>query len=127
MYAYVRPHKLALAAGTLLSLLTGAAGLALPLAVRALVGDLGRHRGVTAILVIMSVLVVANAGLGALGGYVLRRTAETVVLEARRKLIDRLLGLTIGALDRAEPATSCPASPPTPPCCATSPPAPWSA
>jgi ATP-binding cassette subfamily C protein len=103
MYAYVRPHKLALTAGALLSLLTGATGLALPLAVRALVSDLGRHRGVTAILVIMSVLVVANAGIGALGGYVLRRTAETVVLEARRKLVDRLLGLTIGALDRAEP------------------------
>src|SRR5262249_57688068 len=39
----------------------------------------------------------------ALGGYVLRRTAESVVLAARRRLVDRLLGLTITGLDRAEP------------------------
>ena len=45
----------------------------------------------------------ANAALGALGTYVLRRTAESVVLAARRRLVDRLLGLTIGGLDRAEP------------------------
>ena len=41
----------------------------------------------------MTGLVVANAALGALGGYVLRRTAESVVLAARRRLVDRLLRL----------------------------------
>jgi len=51
----------------------------------------------------MTGLVVANAALGAVGGYVLRRTAESVVLAARRRLVDRLLGLTISGLDRAEP------------------------
>ena len=34
MYGYVRPHRLALVAGGLLSLLTAATGLALPLVVR---------------------------------------------------------------------------------------------
>ena len=103
MYAYVRPHRLALLAGGILSLLTGATGLALPLVVRVLIGDLGSHRAVTAVLMLMTVLVIANAALGALGSYVLRRTAESVVLAARRRLVDRLLGLTIGGLDRAEP------------------------
>ena len=103
MYGYVRPHRLALLAGAGLSLLTAATGLALPLVVRALIGDLGSHRAVTAVLLLMTVLVVANAALGALGSYVLRRTAESVVLAARRRLVDRLLGLTIGGLDRAEP------------------------
>jgi ABC-type multidrug transport system fused ATPase/permease subunit len=103
MYGYVRPHRLALLAGGVLSLLTGATGLALPLVVRALIGDLGHHRSVEVLLLLMTALVVANAGLGALGGYVLRRTAESVVLAARRRLTDRLLGLTIGGLDRAEP------------------------
>jgi ATP-binding cassette subfamily C protein len=51
----------------------------------------------------MTGLVVANAVLGALGSYVLQRTAESVVLAARRRLVDRLLGLTISGLDRAEP------------------------
>jgi ABC-type multidrug transport system fused ATPase/permease subunit len=103
MYGYVRPHRLALLTGALLSLLTAATGLALPLVVRALIGDLGSHRAVTAVLLLMTVLVIANAALGALGSYVLRRTAESVVLAARRRLVDRLLGLTIGGLDRAEP------------------------
>jgi ABC-type multidrug transport system fused ATPase/permease subunit len=103
MYDYVRPHRLALLAGGMLSLLTGAAGLALPLVVRALIGDLGHHRSVAELLLLMTGLVVANAGLGALGSYVLRRTAESVVLAARRRLVDRLLGLTISGLDRAEP------------------------
>ena len=103
MYGYVRPHRLALLAGGILSLLTSATGLALPLVVRALIGDLGNHRAVAAVLMLMTVLVVANAALGALGSYVLRRTAESVVLAARHRLVDRLLGLTVGGLDRAEP------------------------
>ena len=97
MYGYVRPHRLALLAGAVLSLVTAATGLALPLVVRALIGDLGNHRAVTAVLVLMTILVIANAALGALGSYVLRRTAESVVLAARRRLVDRLLGLTIAA------------------------------
>jgi ABC-type multidrug transport system fused ATPase/permease subunit len=103
MYGYVRPHRAALLAGGLLSLLTSATGLALPLVVRALIGDLGHHRAVVAVLLLMTALVLVNAALGALGGYVLRRTAESVVLAARRTLVGRLLRLTIGGLDQAEP------------------------
>jgi ABC-type multidrug transport system fused ATPase/permease subunit len=103
MYGYVRPHRIALLAGGTLSLLTGATGLALPLVVRVLIGDLGNHRAVTSILLLMTALVIANAVLGAFGSYMLRRTAESVVLAARRRLVDRLLGLTIGSLDRTEP------------------------
>jgi ATP-binding cassette subfamily C protein len=103
MYGYVRPHRLALVTGGLLSLLTAATGLALPLVVRALIDDLGHHRSVAGLLLLMTGLVVTNAALGALGSYVLRRTAESVVLAARRRLVDRLLGLTIGGLDQAEP------------------------
>src|SRR5690349_24832081 len=73
MYGYVRPHRLALLAGAVLSLLTGATGLALPLVVRGLISDLGQHRSVTIVLGRMTVLVVANAALGAGGGYALRR------------------------------------------------------
>ena len=103
MYGYVRPHRLALLTGGVLSLLTAATGLALPLVVRALIDNLGHHRSVSQLLLLMTGLVVANAVLGALGSYVLQRTAESVVLAARRRLVDRLLGLTITGLDRAEP------------------------
>jgi hypothetical protein len=44
----------------------------------------------------MTALVVANAGIGALGSYVLNRTAESVVLTARRGLVARLPALAHG-------------------------------
>jgi ATP-binding cassette subfamily C protein len=103
MYGYVRPHRLSLLAGGVLSLATGATGLILPLVVRALISDLSHHRGMTGLILVMCALVVFDAALSALGSYVLRRTAETIVLTARKRLVDRLLRLTVGALDGNEP------------------------
>ncbi|MDX2545993.1 ABC transporter ATP-binding protein [Streptomyces sp. WI04-05B] len=100
---YVRPHRWTLLAGALLSLATGAAGLALPLVARGLIDDLSHDRTITGALLLMSALVVGNAALGALGSYVLRRTAESVVLGARRALSSYLLRLRIPAVDRTEP------------------------
>jgi ATP-binding cassette subfamily C protein len=86
-----------------LSLVTGATGLLLPLVARELIDDLSHDRTITGALLVMSGLVVANAAVGALGGYVLRRTAESVVLGARRALSSYLLRLRIAAVDRSEP------------------------
>ncbi|MDL5205566.1 ABC transporter ATP-binding protein [Streptomyces sp. ALI-76-A] len=103
LLGYVRPHRWALLTGATLSLLTGATGLMLPLVARELIDDLSHDRAITGALVIMSALVIANAALGALGSYVLRRTAESVVLGARRTLSSYLLRLRIAAVDRTEP------------------------
>ncbi|MFE7814529.1 ABC transporter ATP-binding protein [Streptomyces sp. NBRC 110035] len=103
LLGYVRPHRWALLGGASLSLLTGATGLMLPLVARGLIDDLSDDRAITGALVLMSALVVANAALGALGSYVLRRTAESVVLGARRSLSSYLLRLRITAVDRSEP------------------------
>lgn len=103
LLGYVRPHRWALLAGALLSLVTGATGLLLPLVARELIDDLSHDRTITGALFVMSGLVVANAALGALGSYVLRRTAESVVLGARRSLSSYLLRLRITAVDRTEP------------------------
>nr|WSY49533.1 ABC transporter ATP-binding protein/permease [Streptomyces sp. NBC_00886] len=100
---YVRPHRWALLAGALLSLVTGGTGLLLPLVARGLIDDLSHDRTITGALLAMSALVVTNAALGALGSYVLRRTAESVVLGARRALSSYLLRLRIAAVDRSEP------------------------
>lgn len=100
---YVRPHRWALLAGALLGLATGATGLLLPLVARGLIDDLAHDRAVAGALLAMSGLVVANAAVGALGSYVLRRTAESVVLGARRALSSYLLRLRISAVDRTEP------------------------
>jgi len=103
MYAYIRPQRAALVAGAALSLATATTGLLLPLVVRLLIEDLSRHRGVTAVIVAMCLLMLADAILGAVGSYVLLRAAETIVLTARRRVINRLIRITVGALDRSEP------------------------
>nr|WP_197973452.1 MULTISPECIES: ABC transporter ATP-binding protein [Streptomyces] len=103
LLGYVRPHRWALLVGAVLSLVTGATGLLLPLVARELIDDLSHDRAITGALIAMSGLVVANAAVGALGAYVLRRTAESVVLGARRTLSSYLLRLRISAVDRSEP------------------------
>lgn len=100
---YVRPHRWTLLGGAALSLLTGATGLLLPLVARELIADLTADRAIGGALLLMSALVVANAVLGGVGSYVLRRTAESVVLGARRALSSYLLRLRISAVDRTEP------------------------
>ena len=101
--AYARPHWAMLLLGGVLSLATAASGLALPLVVRELISTLGTDLPVAGLVALMTVLVVANAAIGALGGYVLRRTAESVVLAARRGLLARLLRLRLSAVERHEP------------------------
>ncbi|MFG3288497.1 ABC transporter ATP-binding protein [Streptomyces sp. NPDC048179] len=103
LLSYVRPHRWALLAGAVLSLVTGATGLLLPLVARGLIEDLSHDRSITGKLLAMAGLVVTNAAVGALGSYVLRRTAESVVLGARRTLSSYLLRLRITAVDRTEP------------------------
>ncbi|MEU5396767.1 ABC transporter ATP-binding protein [Streptomyces tibetensis] len=103
LLGYVRPHRWSLLAGALLSLVTGATGLLLPLVARGLIDDLSHDRAITGAVLAMSALVVANAAVGALGSYVLTRTAESVVLGARRALSSYLLRLRITAVDRSEP------------------------
>ncbi|MGH3769771.1 MAG: ABC transporter ATP-binding protein, partial [Pseudonocardiaceae bacterium] len=101
--SYLRPYRRGLLAGGALSLLTSATGLALPLAAKALVGNLGQGLPITGILVAMTALVIANAGVGALSNYVLTRTAESVVLTARHQLVSHLIRLRVPAIDLAEP------------------------
>ncbi len=103
LLGYVRPHRWTLLLGAVLELVTGGTGLALPLVARSLIGDLGHGRPVSRALLGMSALVIANAAIGGLGSYVLRRTAESVVLGARRVLSSHLLRLRITAVDHSEP------------------------
>ncbi len=100
---YLRPSWRWLLLGGLLSLVTMAVGLMLPLATRQLIDNLSTDRSPGGALLLMSVLIVIAAGTGPLGEYVLRRTGESIVLTARRALSSHLLRLRISALDHAEP------------------------
>jgi len=103
MYGYVKQYRLMLLAGALLSLSTSAGALVLPLLVRGLISDLSRHQGVAALIVLLCVLMLLGTVLGAAGNYLLRRVAESIALDARKRVLDRLFRINVGVLDRNEP------------------------
>ncbi|GAA2270417.1 ABC transporter ATP-binding protein [Streptomyces hawaiiensis] len=101
--AYVRPHRWAVALGLLCALVGAAAGLLQPLATKALVDRLASGGTIAGILIALTVLVVLGTAVEAFGAYVLERTAESVVLAARRTLVGRLLRLRVAEFERIPP------------------------
>ncbi len=103
LYQHFRPHRGVVALGALLTLIGSASGLAQPLAAGALVNRLGGDEPIVGILLLLTGLVVVGAAIEAMGAYVLERTAESVVLAARRTLIGRLLRLRLPEVERTQP------------------------
>ncbi|MFD7978103.1 ABC transporter ATP-binding protein [Streptomyces sp. NPDC059071] len=103
LYAHFRPHRAAVALGALIALIGAASGLAQPLAAKALVDRLGQDEPIAAVLLALTALVVFGTAVEALGSYVLERTAESVVLAARRSLIGRLLRLRLPEVEKTQP------------------------
>ena len=103
LYGYFRPHRAVVALGALCTLIGAATGLAQPLAAKALVDRLGGDESIAGILVVLTALVVLGTAIESVGAYVLERTAESVVLAARRTLIGRLLRLRLPEVERTQP------------------------
>ncbi|MGW5735089.1 MULTISPECIES: ABC transporter ATP-binding protein [Streptomyces] len=103
MYRYFRPHRWVVALGALCTLIGAATGLAQPLAAKALVDRLGSDDSITGIILLLTALVVLGTAIESVGAYVLERTAESVVLAARRTLIGRLLRLRLPEVERTQP------------------------
>ncbi|MCX5265591.1 ABC transporter ATP-binding protein [Streptomyces sp. NBC_00199] len=103
LYVYVRPHRWAVALGLLCALVGAAAGLLQPLATKALVDRMASGGTIAGILIGLTVPVVLGAAVEAFGAYVLERTAESVVLSARRTVVGRLLRLRIAEWERIPP------------------------
>jgi ABC-type multidrug transport system fused ATPase/permease subunit len=103
LLGHIRPHRGTLAVAALLGLLGAAAGLAQPLAAREVIEALSADDSLTKPIVILSALVVAAAFVTALHYWLLERTAQRVVLRARRGLTGRLLRLRMSELDRLAP------------------------
>ncbi|MGC0403583.1 ABC-type multidrug transport system fused ATPase/permease subunit [Streptomyces sp. SAI-126] len=101
--AYMRPHRWAVALGLLCALVGAAGGLLQPLATKALMDRLASGDTIAGILIALTVLVVLGTAVEAFGAYVLERTAESVVLAARRTLVGRLLRLRISEWERIPP------------------------
>ncbi|MFF9146006.1 ABC transporter ATP-binding protein [Streptomyces sp. NPDC014861] len=103
LYTHFRPHRAAVACGAVLALIGAASGLAQPLAAKALVDRLGHDEPIASILLVLTALVVFGTAVEALGSYILERTAESVVLAARRSLIGRLLRLRLPEVEKTQP------------------------
>ncbi|WP_284575185.1 ABC transporter ATP-binding protein [Streptomyces sp. 2P-4] len=103
LYGYVRPHRWTVVLGLLLALVGAAGGLLQPLATKALVDRLSSGGTLATILLALTALVLLSTVAEAFGAYVLERTAESVVLAARRSLIGRMLRLRLSAVDRMQP------------------------
>ncbi|MFF1381725.1 ABC transporter ATP-binding protein [Streptomyces sp. NPDC058308] len=103
LYRHFRPHRGAVALGAFLTLIGSATGLAQPLAAKSLVDRLGSDDSITGILALLTALVVLGTAIESVGAYVLERTAESVVLAARRTLIGRLLRLRLAEVERTQP------------------------
>ncbi|GAB4081193.1 ABC transporter ATP-binding protein [Modestobacter muralis] len=96
----LRPHRRALAAAAVLSLVSAAAALAQPALVARVIRAVGSGEAVLpGVLALVVVLVLASV-LGAGQQFLLQRTAEGVVLSTRRLLTDRLLRLPVAEYDR---------------------------
>ncbi|HYN94744.1 MAG TPA: ABC transporter ATP-binding protein [Pilimelia sp.] len=97
---YLRAYRLTLAGVAALSLLGAALTLAQPLLTRAVLDGIQAATPVTGAVAGLVALVVGAAALSGLRDYLLQRTAEGVVLTARRRLVGHLLRLPIAEYDR---------------------------
>jgi ABC-type multidrug transport system fused ATPase/permease subunit len=86
-----------------LGLLGAAAGLAQPLAAREVIESLASDESLSGPILVLTALVIAAACVTALHFWLLERTAQRVVLRARRGLAGRVLRLRRGELDRLAP------------------------
>ncbi len=103
LLGYIRPHRGTLIVAAVLGLLGAAAGLAQPLAAREVIDALGAGDSLTRPIAILSALVVVAAFVTAVHFWLLERTAQRVVLRARRGLTGRVLRLRMVELDRLTP------------------------
>ncbi|MGH4009148.1 MAG: ABC transporter ATP-binding protein [Pseudonocardiaceae bacterium] len=100
---HVRPYRRTLLAAGVITCAGGLAGLAQPLAAKAVIDALSAHRPALTPIMLLTGLVLSAAAIAAVGTYLLERTAEGVVLVARRKLIHQLLRLPVAEIDRLKP------------------------
>jgi ABC-type multidrug transport system fused ATPase/permease subunit len=103
LLSYLRPYRRILLAGGLLGFLGGLAALAQPLLAKRVIDTLGEHRSLVRPVLLLTAVLVAAALLSAAGTYLLGRAAESVVLTARQRLVNQLLRLPVGAVDRLSP------------------------
>jgi ABC-type multidrug transport system fused ATPase/permease subunit len=103
LLARVSPYRWTILGAGLLGFLGGLASLAQPMVAKLAVDTLGQHRSLAGPVALLAGVTIGGALLSMAGIYLLGRTAESVVLTARERLVSRLLRLRVSALDRLKP------------------------
>ena len=103
LLARVRPYRVVIATAMLLGLLGSAAGLAQPLAAREVIEALAAGESLVPVVGVLAALVVAGTGVALTHYWLLERTAQHIVYEARRGLGSRLIRLRVQEVDRRPP------------------------
>lgn len=99
LWPYLRPHRRTLAIVAAMSLVSAAASLTVPLLVRALLDGLGSGENITLFIVVLAVLMITGAVIGAGSRFLLERTAEAMVRTTRDRLSTQMLRLPITEYD----------------------------
>lgn len=97
---YLRAHRRALIAVALLALVGAGSALALPVLTRQVLDAVSDQRPLLVPVVALIVLMLLDAFLDGVRGYLLERTAEGLVLDSRVRLAGHLLRLPIAEYDR---------------------------
>lgn len=100
---HARPHRQGLVVGALLGSAGAVAGLAQPLVAKSFVESLAAEAPVARQVLLLGLLVLGGTVASAFGMFVVERSAESVVLSARRRMIGRLPRLPVAQLDRRPP------------------------
>ncbi|WCN02199.1 ABC transporter ATP-binding protein [Streptomyces sp. M92] len=103
LLGHARPHRGTLAAGAALITAGALTELAQPLVAKSVVDALAVGDSMLRPVLLLALLVLGGAIVGAFGRFLMERAAEGVVLTARRGLVDRLLRLRVDSLDRQQP------------------------
>ncbi|MDF5752664.1 ABC transporter ATP-binding protein [Spongiactinospora sp. TRM90649] len=103
LLTHIRPRKWTLVGGGLLGFVGGMSGLAEPLVAKSVIDAFGSGASLVAPIVTLTVLVLFGAAVSAAAAYILERTAESIVLDARLRLVGRMLRLRVPDVDRLKP------------------------
>jgi ABC-type multidrug transport system fused ATPase/permease subunit len=100
LWPYVRDHTGVLGAIAVFSLVATALALIQPLTLQRVIDDVGSGRTLTPAITVLVAVTLGKAIFSALQSYLLQRTAEGVVLGARRSLVAHLFRLPVAEYDR---------------------------
>lgn len=100
---HLKPLRVTMACGLLLLVISAAVGLGQPMAVRVVLDKLSKMEPLGSAVIVLIALVVGSALCQGGGNFLLQRGAEDVVLSTRKRMIRKLLSVTVPEMRKEEP------------------------